>query len=238
MNLVKLILPLSILLWGNGLLAQRQITTFGLQIKPIVSSEVINTGAQENQEGEIGFTIEPNQGYSFGMVVRRGFTKQLSLETGINFTRRNYKLQISNDTTGFIGNSDFSYVIYEIPVLGLVYVQMGEQAYLNAAFGTSLNFLPSDWDSFDTYFYHYSDRKSWIVPALLANLGFEYRTYDKGYFYLGFSYHRPFTNITNAGVLYQEDRLELERTFFDISGNYLTLDFRYFFHEPPDYRRK
>ena len=219
-------------------LSQQEITTFGLQFKPIISSEIINTGPQESQEGAIGFKIEPDGGYSFGMVVRRGFTKQLSIETGINFTRRNYNLQITNDTLNFVENSDFGYVIYEIPIVGLVYVQLGENAYLNGAFGTSLNFLPSDWDSFDTYFLHFSQRRSWIAPSLLANLSFEYRTYDKGYFYLGFSYHRPFNNITTAGVLYREDNLELEKTFFDISGNYLTLDFRYFFHEPPDYKRK
>jgi len=218
--------------------SQKRVTTFGLQFKPIVSSEVINTGGQDNQVGEIGFSIEPNQGYSFGMVIRKGFTKQLSLETGINYTRRNYKLTIDQDTTGFSGVSDFKYIIYEIPILGLVYVQLGENSYLNGALGASINFLPSDWDSFDTYFRHLSQRKSWIVPALLANIGYEYRTYDKGYFYIGFSYHRPFTELTTAGVEFRENDIGQERTFFDISGNYLTIDLRYFFHEPPDYKRR
>lgn len=218
--------------------SQKRVTTFGLQFKPIVSSEVINTGSQNNQEGGIGFSIEPDRGYSFGMVVRKGFTQQLSLETGINVTRRNYNLSIRQDSTGFVGDSDFRYIIYEIPVLGLVYVQLGQNTYLNTAFGVSVNFLPSDWESFDTYFIHLSERQSWVLPALLANFGFEYRTYDKGFFYLGFSYHRPFSKITTARAAYQEDRVNLEETSFDILGNYLTIDFRYFFNEPPDYRRK
>lgn len=228
----------SFFLIHSVVFSQKQITTFGLQFKPIISSEIINTGVQTNVVDGISFSIEPNQGYSFGMVVRKGFTKQLSLETGINFSRRNYNLSIRNDSNNFNGESDFSYVIYDIPILGLVYVQLGKDTYLNTAFGASLNFLPSDWDSFDFYFEHFSERRSWFVPSLLANIGFEYRTYDKGYFYLGFSYHRPFTHISRAGVLYKEDRVELARSFFDISGNYLTIDLRYFFHEPPEYRRK
>lgn len=217
--------------------AQQEITTFGLQFKPIISSEIINTGPQSLKQGAINFTIEPNQGYSFGMVIRKGFNKQFSFETGINYSKRNYKLNITNDTLVFNGKSDFSYVIYEIPALALIYVQMGRNVYLNTAFGMAANFLPSSWESNDYYFNHFSERKSWIVPSLLANIGTEYRTYDKGYFYFGFSYHRPFANITRAGVGYVENRLEKETAFFDITGNYLTIDLRYFFHEDPEWKQ-
>ena len=212
--------------------AQEKVTTFGLQFKPIISSELINTGPQTNQVDNIEFEIEPKSGYSFGMVIRQGLTKQLSIESGINFSRRNYRLNISDDSLNFSGTSEFRYIIYEIPIMGLVYVQLGEQFFLNTAFGASFNFLPSNWDSFDYYFEHFSARKSWVVPSLLANVGFEYRTYDKGYFYLGFSYNRPFSEITTAGVLYKIDNVEQARTFFDVNGSYLTIDLKYFFHEP------
>jgi len=233
------------LLFTGGLLlkAQKNVTTFGLQFKPILSSEIINTGPQFEQVGDIGFEIDPANGYSFGMVIRKGYTDQLSFETGINFTKRNFDLTITDDSTGFVGKSDFTYVIYEIPVMGLIYVQLGRQTYLNTAFGVSLDFLPSDWDSFDTYFQHYSARKSWIVPSLLANVGFEYRTVSSGALYLGFSYHRPFSEISTAAVRYLQpdefgNQIEQERAFFDILGNYLTIDLRYFFHEDPERRKK
>ncbi len=218
--------------------AQKDMTTFGLQFKPIISSEIINTGPETIKSGAVSFTIEPNQGFSFGMVVRRGITDQITLESGINYTKRNFNLNIENDTLNFDGNSSFSYVIYEIPVLALIYVQMGQNVYLNNAFGVSFDFLPSDWESFDTYFTHFSNRTSWVVPSLLANVGVEYRTYDKGYFYFGFSYHRPFSNLTVAGVGYRENDLEVENAFFDMSGNYLTIDLRYFFHEDPLWKQK
>ena len=219
-------------------IAQKGVTTFGLQIKPIISSEIINTGPETIKEGAINFTLEPNQGYSFGMVIRRGITDQISFESGINYTKRHYNLNITNDTLNFDGKSNFSYVIYQIPALAFIYVQLGQKLYLNTAFGASLNFLPSSWDSYDTYFTHFSKRKSWIVPSLLANVGFEYRTRKDGIFYLGFSYHRPFSKITTAGVGYVEDRIQKEAAFFDVTGNYLTIDLRYFFHEEPLWKQK
>ena len=219
-----------------GLFAQSNITTVGLQLKPIISAEFLNTGPQSEKLGDIEFTITPTNGFAFGMVIRKGFNDQFSLETGINYSRRNYDLRITEDSTAFVGNSDFSYVIYEIPVLALIYVRLGERTYLNNAFGINLNFLPSDWESFDDYFEHYSDRTSWIIPALQANVGFEYRTRENGFWYLGFSFHQPFQNITTAGVLYKDfdgqTTTVKELTFFDIQGNYLTLDLRYFFNEP------
>lgn len=221
--------------------AQQSITTFGLQFKPILSSEITNTESQFKQSGDIGFEILPRGGYSFGMVVRKGFNNQFSLETGINFTRRNFDLRITEDSSGFVGNSDFKYIIYEIPILGLIYIQLGQNTYMNTAFGVSLNFLPSDWESYEDYFIHYSQRESWIIPSLLANVGFEYRTYKSGYWYLGVSLHRPFMNLTEAGVGYTErdyTRQVKESAFFGISGNYLTIDLRYFFHEPPDWKQK
>lgn len=224
-----------------GLKAQQEVTTFGLQFKPILSSDLINTGAQTQKMGQIGFTIEPRSGYAFGMVVRKGLNNQFSIETGINYTERNYGLTITEDSTGFRGESDFKYVIYEIPVQALVYIRLSENTYMNTAFGLSFNFLPTDWETLGDYWQHFSQRESWIQPSLLANVGFEYRTYESGYLYLGISLHRPFNNITTAGVAFIEqdfNRIERESAFFDILGNYLTLDLRYFFHEKPRYKQR
>jgi len=223
-----------------GSSAQSNITTVGIQLKPIISSEFLNTGPQSERVGAIDFTIEPSNGFAFGMVVRKGLNDQFSIESGINYSRRNYNLTIREDSANFLGESEFSYVIYEIPILALIYVRLGENTYLNNAFGLNLNFLPSDWETSDFYFQHYSARSYWVVPALQANVGFEYRTRESGFLYLGFSFHQPFTNITEAGVLYRDtdNFIEKERTFFDIQGNYLTLDLRYFFHEPAKRQRR
>lgn len=234
-----LLLCISLLCISKYSKAQKRSTLFGIQLKPIFSSSITNTGPQSEQEGNVNFRLEQKLGFNFGMVVRKEISDQISLETGINFTQRNYDLSISvEDSTNFNATSDFRYIIYEIPIKALVYVQAGQNTYINAAFGGVANFLPSNWESFDSYFEHFSLRRSWIIPALVANLGFEYRSQKDGYFYFGISFQRPFTNITTAGILYKVDQVEQERTFFDVSGDYLTFDFRYFFNEPPEKRRR
>ena len=233
---MKVILFFIGLLFFIPVFSQKDVTTVGLQIKPIVPANYLNTGEQNQSLNGIDFTIAPQVGYSFGMVVRKGFTEQLSLETGINYTRRNYDLTIIDQENNFIGESDYRYIIYEVPLLGLVYIRLSEKAYMNVALGGALDLLPTNWQSYDDYFQHRSWRNSWIVTSLLANVGFEYRTRNKGYLYFGASFHRPFANITQAVVQYNYfDKKEI--VGFDINGNYLTLDFRYFFHENPERRR-
>ena len=220
---------------ASSTFAQERVTTIGIQLKPILSSSIINTGPQNQEIEDINYTITPKSGYAFGMVIRKGFTKQISLETGINYTRKSFDLRITNDLSILEIDDEFSYVIYEIPVTGLIYIQLGRQLFLNTSFGLAADFLPSDWDSGNPQYYHRSFRTYWVLPSLLANLGFEYRTEKDGYFYLGFSYKRPFTNITTAKVGIVDDNQQIvKQSSFDILGNYLTVDLRYFFHENPE----
>lgn len=216
--------------------SQKDVTTFGLQIKPIIPSNYLNTGPSTESSNGVDFTIDPQTGYSFGMLIRQGFTEQVSLEFGINYTKRNYELIIEDKKNSFKGKSNFSYVIYEIPIQGLVYIRLSDELFMNVAMGGALDILPTHWKSSDYYFGHFSHRNSWIIPALLANVGFEYRTRKDGYFYLGSSFHRPFMDITRADVKYVQYEHKDKNTIVGMfmNGNYLTVDFRYFFHENPE----
>ena len=241
MNYLHVIACLLFTLMSFFTFGQERVTTIGVQFKPIISSDFIGTGPQEEQIEDINYTITPRSGYAFGMVIRKGLTKQISLETGINYTRKSFDLSIVDDLSEKDIDDDFTYVIYEIPVTGLIYVQLGRQLYLNTSFGLALDFLPSDWETVSSEHYHKSFRTSWVMPALLANVGFEWRTEKDGYFYIGSSYKRPFTNITTARVgLIDANQQIIKESAFDMLGNYLTLDLRYFFHENPErkFRRK
>tara|TARA_R110000868_G_scaffold5505_3_gene33073 strand:- start:345 stop:1073 length:729 start_codon:yes stop_codon:yes gene_type:complete len=230
------VLTYAFLLFLSSLsIAQERVTTVGIQLKPILSSEIINTGPQSREVENINYSITPRSGYAFGMVIRKGFTKQISLETGINYTRKSFDLRITDDLSSLEIDDQFSYVMYEIPITGLIYVQLGRQLFLNTSFGLAADFLPSDWDSGNSQYYHRSFRTYWVLPSLLANVGFEYRTEKDGFFYLGFSYKRPFTNITTAKIGIVDDNQQIiKQSSFDILGNYLTVDLRYFFHENPE----
>jgi hypothetical protein len=219
--------------------SQERVTTFGIQLKPIIPLGFFDTGKQEQIQNNITFSLNPKLGLGFGMVIRKGFTKSLSIETGINWIRRNYDLTISDVDSNFAGTSSFKMVNYEVPILGLVYVQLGNNLFMNVSGGASFDIYPSDLRTFDNYFTNDLLRYSWIRTSLLANIGWEYRTEKKGYFYLGASLHRPFSKIFGEFVTYDYEELNRNETvFFDLSGNYITLDLRYFFHEEKLKKRK
>jgi len=214
--------------------SQDNVITVGVQYKPIFSSNFFNTGPEIATANGVNFEIAPKSGFCAGVIIRKGFTKTVSFESGINYVKRNFNLKITD--SDFTGDSEFSIVGYEIPVLGLIFIQLSDQIFMDVALGLSLDFYASDVRTNDYYFNHYSAYQSWFSPAVLANLGWEYRTEKSGYFYLGASYHRPFKSIYKSFVEYTP-KPEPD-AIMDLQGNYLTMDVRYFFHSDPQKRKK
>lgn len=228
-----------VLIFVPSLFSQEKVTTFGIQLRPIVPIQFFDAGIQEKNQNNIQYINQPKFGLSFGMVIRKGFTKSLSLETGLNFLKRNYDLTINDLDSSFSGTSNFSIVNYEIPVLGLVYVRLGRNMFMNVAGGVSFDIYPTPLFVSDEYFTNAVNRTNWIQPSLLANLGWEYRTEKSGYIYFGASLHRSFSKIFTEFVVYNgESGNRKEEETFDLTGNYLTLDIRYFFHEDKQQKKK
>ncbi len=234
-----IIYVIALLVFIPKLFSQEKVTTFGVQIKPIIPIEFFDAGRQEENQNNIQYINQPKFGLSFGMVIRKGLTKSLSLETGVNFLKRNYDLTINDPDSSFSGNSDFSIVNYEIPVLGLVYVRLSRNMFMNVAGGASFDIYPTPLFVEAEYFSNAVNRKFWVQPSLLANLGWEYRTEKSGYIYIGASLHRPFSKIFTSFVTYKgQNGKRTEEAIFDLTGNYLTIDIRYFFHENKQKKKK
>lgn len=218
--------------------SQQGITTIGFQLKPIVPINYFGAGpinlTSSNSEASAAIEISSKLGYCFGMVIRQGLTKTISLETGINYTERNYKLAGSSlflDSISSTDIADFGFVSYEIPILGLIYIRLADQLYMNAAVGLGINFYASDVASKgeNVLIDHYSERARWINLSFHSNLGLEFRTKDKGYFYLGASLNTPFNEITATYLRYYYDdnnSISFDPSF--LNGNYVTIDLRYF----------
>lgn len=221
-------------------LSQPKIITVGFQYKPIVPSRFFRSGEMYFSQNNIDYYILPKMSFSGGMVIRKGFTKNFSLESGINYVKRNYDLKVENKNLSFLSERNFSIVGYEVPTLGLVFIRLGEKMFMDAAFGASVDFFPSDVGTNDYYTSHdikiesiaIRNRNRWIQASLLANIGYEYRTDKSGYFYFGSSFHRPFAYSYLANVKYINGSIT-EKISAEITGNYLTFDFRYFFHQDP-----
>lgn len=229
-NILKHLLTVFILsLFTLFLYSQERTVTVGLQFKPIFPVKFLKTDAQTILQNGVGFTITPKLSYSGGMVIRWGFTKTLSLETGINYVKRNYDLEFKTDT--FRGKSTFGIVNYQIPVSALVFIRLTDKLYMNASAGLSIDMFVSDIHTFGTYFNNYAFRNGVFQSGVLANLGWEYRTVKAGYFYIGASFQKPFAQIYNSSLTYEPSKSNNEKTLMKLNGSYLTFDVRYFF--PP-----
>ena len=217
--------------------AQSRITTFGIQFKPIFPVGFLGTGKQTVQvdTANIRFDLALKSGYNFGMVIRKGFTDLLSLELGINYVKRKYHLDIVKPD--YTDESEFRIIGYEIPASLLVYIRLGEKIFMNASLGASADMYASNVQSSGESHRTLTVRDQTFQPAVIANLGWELRTERSGYFYLGSSLHRPFDNELTTRVNYKRNQEELE-VFQPLSGSYLTLDVRYFFHEDPKKKKK
>jgi len=236
-----------ILFLGCSLLgvSQERVTTFGVEMKPIIPSSLFRTGQSAKTEEGIDYEVNQKVGYSFGGVMRFGLTKWLSLESGISFVRRNYSSNVFDPSFDFRDTIDYRVIGYEIPVTGLVFVQLSDQIFMNAAFGFALDMFPSDVGNANGQndfialgirrgFGNENSLMTWSKLGLLANVGFEFRTKESGYFYVGGSYHRPFRTIYDNFMYYTDQGGHQYESKLPLSGNYLTLDLRYFFHEDPE----
>ena len=235
MQLKKAIILPALLCISFMLQAQKNVTTVGLQFKPIFPLNFLGTGETSNLDLDVKFTVGLKSGFAGGMVIRRGLSDLLSIESGINYVKRNYDLKIQDKD--FEHNASFRIIGYEIPASLLVYIQLSEKLYMNVSMGGSLDMFASAVQIYDTVFNQVALRNRVMQGAVIANLGWEWRTEKSGYIYLGASYHRPFNFIYLSKTQYYATDPDAS-TAIELLGNYLTLDLRYFFHEDPETKKQ
>ena len=213
--------------------AQNKRTTFGLQYKPIIPASYFNSSEISSNYLSYDFNLTPKYSNSFGMIVRHKINSTFSIESGLNYTQRNLSLAIKNSILNLYDFTDFDMRSYELPIQLLAYVQTSESWYVNVAFGISHNILASDIFSAgeeSQEYYQNTYRKSGGYQALLANVGMEYRTEEKGHYYFGTSLHRPWQSIGRVFPEYNDFNQNKEFSI-DLLGNFITIDLRYFFTE-------
>ncbi|MFM7813993.1 MAG: outer membrane beta-barrel protein [Flavobacteriales bacterium] len=243
--IARLLIISWILLASRVLLAQERVTTVGIQFKPMFSNRFLGVSNYTSSTDEFSTTITPRFGMNLGMVIRKGLTKNWSLETGICFVQRNFEATVRPYDLGDSVTMNYRIIAYEIPIQGLIFVKLGDQLYMNASGGCSMDFYPSNVESYistsqDTNRYDISQktwRRSWLQPALLANYGFEWRTKSNGSFYAGVTYHRPFQRLGTVELLLEKNQVP-SRDYVQIKGSYFTFDVKYFFHEKPSSNRR
>ena len=222
---------LTIFLIGTVSLAQKGTTSFGLQFKPIVPVSYFNAGPINLSDTIVNIEIKQKLGYSMGMIIRHNITDLISFETGINYVRRNYAIAATSKIGTLNDQLEFGFVNYEIPLQALVYVQLSKRIYMNVSSGIGLNAYPSHVISSgeNLLLEQLSLRGRIIGLSYLANIGFEYKTEEKGNFYLGASLVTPLSPITETKIKYEYQNATFSEFTAFLNGNYITIDLRYFF---------
>ena len=123
--------------------SQDSKTSFGLQYKPIIPTAYFDASDLSKSSNYI-LNLEDKYSNSFGMVIRQQINKTFSLESGLNYTQRNFKLSITNNTINLSDFTTFGMRSYELPIQLLTYVRASEYWYMNISFGISYNVLTSD----------------------------------------------------------------------------------------------
>jgi hypothetical protein len=230
-------LILLFLLTYFGLNAQREQfpTYFGIQVRPILPSNFGGSKVLEMSGENYNFKLHQTVGYSFGGTIRKGITKLIAFESGLNYTQRNFSYEMSLTDTSVLASDKTSFINYEIPINGLVYIQLSKSTYMNASMGVTAQFSPTDIKKITVtggshQFVNYGFYRSKIGANLNANLGFEYRTTSKGFFYFGGSISVPLKPL----IVFESIHTVLKQTnttqlVGNINGNYLSFDIKYFF---------
>jgi hypothetical protein len=208
---------------------------FGVQIRPLFPTSFGGSKGIKLNGENYSLNLTQTLGYSFGGTIRKGITKLIAFESGLNFTQRNYNLTMSLTDTNVSVSDHFSFISYEIPINGLVYIQLGQKIFMNTSMGLALRFSPTDikkttetggTHSFKNYGY-YSNK---IGLNINANIGFEYRTSKYGFFYFGGSICVPLNQIIDLKSIHSVSKQTHSTLLFGkVEGNYLSLDLKYFF---------
>ncbi len=207
---------------------KKRNVTVGFHLNPIIPNNFVQKVNFDEVINNVSFNVKQKPSYYGGMEIRYDFHKRFAIQSGINYTKRVFELSITDSSIN--ETSKFKFIGYEIPVMGLVYTRVGEHIYFNNAFGFSFDFFPTDIYTKGVYYKHLTERSYWAQVALLASTGLEFRTPKKGYFYLGASYHRLFSDIMRTNIQF-ENSVKNETANFKISGSYFAINIKYFF--PP-----
>lgn len=208
---------------------------FGLQTKVILPSDFL--GSVKTSLSNEGFNSNLTQkiGYSYGAIVRADYTKNITVECGINYVQRQFGAEM-NYTDSFVNISDtnnLTFINYELPITGIVKIQLSKNIYSLVGLGPSFTFKPTNVALIDLpggkhLFYHSGSVKKFGVD-LNAQAGFELRTKKSGYFYIGGGVKVPTAYLFNWGGKYgQQGSSESLIDFEKVNGAFLSIDLRYY----------
>jgi hypothetical protein len=208
---------------------------FGIHTKIIVPSNFL--GSVKTSLVNEGFqsTLTQKTGFSYGALIRADYTKNITLECGINYIQRQFTADMSySDSIELIQDTNkLTFINYELPITGIVKIQLARTVFALVGLGPSFTFKPTNVALVDLpggkhTFYHSGSVKKFGVDLNVQG-GFEFRTKKSGYFYIGSGVKVPTAYLFNWGGKYaQQGSSESLIAFDKTNGAFLSFDIRYY----------
>ncbi|MFM6946078.1 MAG: outer membrane beta-barrel protein [Flavobacteriales bacterium] len=180
------------LLWAQAYNKLGQPNFFGFQYRTILPMQQMQSGLQSFSDSVLKADIQPQGGYTFGGIVRYGLSNLISIETGLYYNQRNYQINATRTDSAISVDQRLRFVQFEVPIQGLIAIQLSKQFYANAALGASILYKPSSVASYVNPYDKHEFRQVGLVDIndklgfdLRASAGFEWRDKKAGVFYLG-----------------------------------------------------
>lgn len=211
--------------------------TGGFHLKPFLPMTLIGERTTIFYDEIPTFSVTLRSGYSAGGMVRRTFTKLLSIESGIDFTTRNFTLAVS-DTNALVTNIDFRFISFGLPIKGLISVQLSKKLFSTFSFGLHTEIYPSSIVLSDGDKYSVGGlRNSFIGGSGSLGLGLEYRTKSSGWLYFGANAFAPFKTIFYNEITWDKAGRRIQKGT-NVLGSWMALDFRYYLSPTPILKEK
>lgn len=208
----------------------------GFQFKPILGSGVFSNVIETGNTDSVNIGIQQDFGFSFGMTIRKQFTKILAFETGLRLTQRNFTTRIDSIQGNYSNSLGYRMVAYDIPFKAMIRLRSSDNSYFSVSLGGQMDLYPSDIFAYNNEWQVQVNRKSWIQGSFVANVGWEIHPTKKGIFYMGLSYNQPFTTPYVALVGSRSSNYSISN--IKQNGSSFALDFRYYFEPKKESRRK
>ncbi len=226
-------------------LAKTRKVAFGFEVKPIIPSAIFRIKTDVVKVDDVVFTISPMPGYTYGAFLSFNLSQRFSLETGINYINRDFSISVEDKDVKT--SLQFTADNYEMPLIPTYYIRLGKNIYMGHSAGISFQILPShlasiikEKDSTGTItrsLEQISRRKYWLMPAYRGGIGWEYRTEENGYIYLGTTY-MLFTALYKTRLFYNRGQVDIKYLDVKPIGDFFGITVRYVFPPTEMFKRE
>ena len=206
--------------------------SFAINARVLIPSDFVGSKSTFLSNEPFQSTVTQKNGYSFGGILRTSFSDFFSLETGIYFNQRHFDLNMSVLDSGITAQNNMTFISYEIPIQGRIFIKLSKTIFSSVSLGVSPNYKPSNVQVVTLAggshgFSHTGFSESKMGVDLNTEFGFERRDKKNGTIYFGAGAKIPLNNLfdvigqyANQGNKYTDVK--------SVRASFLFVDLRYY----------